>query len=530
LNILLECSTHNYKTYYWASKVLDAHFLDSKFSVIYGSHEKYAYELFSQSSNPFFNIYDSFERRKRSLGYRPDYEVLREFDSIIADASLWEYVAADRNLGEVFIHGGVRVGSLHRKKMNKNDILGFLTGEIVQIEKIFKECSPDIFIPAIAMGNVSLFVYEGLCKKYNVKYIYPTVSRVKNYMTFSNNVNLLLPDVDRAYQEAITGIVEFNSDSGEELYDELMLEVEDPQYFDRLHAKGIHSSIGNKISGVLDEFKGFADFLYLYSRSIYLLFLEYVRLKISRDVISSNLFKAFISRASYFFQDYVQKRRLLNPGFGEILEPGQKYLYYPLQTIPEYATSIQGAMWVDQLHNIELLAKSIPIDWVVYVKEHPSQLVDRVRPIGFYDKIRNIPNVKLAPITADMHSIISNAEMVAVITGTSGWEAIQRGVPVISFVKNFWDVLDLSCVVSDVNNLSRDIVGEIDRIKKISIIERKRRLVCYYSLLLKVSYDCVNPIVMHYYTVGSDAEHEELGEQLGKELIVYVENMRADKS
>ena len=76
---------------------------------------------------------------------------------------------------------------------------------------------------------------------------------------------------------------------------------------------------------------------------------------------------------------------------------------------------------MDKNHLIETLAKSIPHDWVVYVKEHPGVLTDRIRPMNFYKQIEKLPNVFLSPLYTPSHEIISNAEMVAVISGTSCW-------------------------------------------------------------------------------------------------------------
>ena len=38
----------------------------------------------------------------------------------------------------------------------------------------------------------------------------------------------------------------------------------------------------------------------------------------------------------------------------------------------------------DTINIIETIAKSIPSDWIVYVKEHPAMLTDRFRSKNFY--------------------------------------------------------------------------------------------------------------------------------------------------
>ena len=64
--------------------------------------------------------------------------------------------------------------------------------------------------------------------------------------------------------------------------------------------------------------------------------------------------------------------------------------------------------------------------------------------------------------------------MVAVVTGTAGWEAILRHKPVIHFVDVFYQCLDLSRKCSDLNSLSNIIFNEHKRSKTISNFDRKK--------------------------------------------------------
>ena len=66
----------------------------------------------------------------------------------------------------------------------------------------------------------------------------------------------------------------------------------------------------------------------------------------------------------------------------------------------------------------------------------------------------------------DMNTIINKAEMVAVINGTSGWEGILRGKPVINLSDHMFDELGLSKKCTDIEKLSTEIYDEIKRIKK----------------------------------------------------------------
>lgn len=117
----------------------------------------------------------------------------------------------------------------------------------------------------------------------------------------------------------------------------------------------------------------------------------------------------------------------------------EEFIYLPLNYQPERTTSPQGDMFVDQILMVEILSASLPKNWVIYVKEHPTQLPARglnfssSRYQGYYKKISKLKNVKLIPIKTDTFQLINNSQAVATITGMAGWEALLRSKPVIIF-------------------------------------------------------------------------------------------------
>jgi len=215
------------------------------------------------------------------------------------------------------------------------------------------------------------------------------------------------------------------------------------------------------------------------------------------------------------------------PNYGRKLPKSQKYLYYPLHISPEYSTLVQGGMLQDQLVIIELLAKSVPADWIIYVKEHPQTILSRLRPRDFFKKLKRIPNVEIAPIDSNTHNIISNSEMVATITGTSGLEAVLRGKPVVGFSDyiNVFDGMDLSAKISDLNKLPYLISTEFDRIKLIHNNERARRVKLFLTAMLNNSFWVTHPKVLFYDEIGTDHEYEKCGSELAEGLIKFLPNI-----
>jgi len=131
-------------------------------------------------------------------------------------------------------------------------------------------------------------------------------------------------------------------------------------------------------------------------------------------------------------------RRLSRP-----VELSVPYVYVPLHFQPERTTSALGGAFANQLLMVDLVARTVPPGWRVYVKEHPSQFYpkfagERARFPGYYERLASIPGVHLVPLTVSPFDLIDGARAVATITGTSGWEALARGIPVLLFGFGAW--------------------------------------------------------------------------------------------
>ena len=68
---------------------------------------------------------------------------------------------------------------------------------------------------------------------------------------------------------------------------------------------------------------------------------------------------------------------------------------------------------------------------ILVVKEHPRSA--GVRPLSYYKKLLEIPNVVLVEPSASSHELVRKANLVTVITGNIGLEAAVLGKPVIVF-------------------------------------------------------------------------------------------------
>ena len=187
-------------------------------------------------------------------------------------------------------------------------------------------------------------------------------------------------------------------------------------------------------------------------------------------------------------------------------------------------------MWLNIISVVEALSKSIPGDWIIVLKEHPTGLEHNYRQKDFYEQLSRIPNVEFAPPLVNGDKLISNAELVFVTVGTSGWEAILKGVPVLSPVECFWDCMGLSHTSSDIENLHEDIKKAVDENKKISTSEREKRIIIFLEALLENSFPISDPEVFSYYYEGTQEQYYKQGSELADGFIKYFEKTQVHKS
>lgn len=116
----------------------------------------------------------------------------------------------------------------------------------------------------------------------------------------------------------------------------------------------------------------------------------------------------------------------------------QPFIYHALHYQPEKSTCPEGNIFANQFLIIDLLSKCAPQGWKICVKEHPFQFElagsgELTRSVQFYDDVMTLPNVQFVPQAYSPFDLIDQAQAVATVTGTTGWEAVVRGKPVLIF-------------------------------------------------------------------------------------------------
>ena len=148
-----------------------------------------------------------------------------------------------------------------------------------------------------------------------------------------------------------------------------------------------------------------------------------------------------------------------------------QYIYIPLHYQPELSTSPTGGFFVHQELMITMIAKNLPENIKLYVKEHPWQkeCLASARSEDFYSDLRKIKNIVFIEPECNQFELIKNSLAVTTISGTAGWEALFYERPVLLFGFSYYQYADGVYRIKD-NKDCKNAISEI-LTKKINMKE-----------------------------------------------------------
>jgi len=191
------------------------------------------------------------------------------------------------------------------------------------------------------------------------------------------------------------------------------------------------------------------------------------RLSTGTEPLYQNIGKTKLKMVRYRLQNYfeVKNRKIFLDTNSIKLIGDEKFLYFPLASEPEARIMVTSPFYTNQITLIENIAKSIPIDFVLYVKEHPVQELKFWRPITDYKKLINIPNVKFIHPSVSNDELLTKCQGVIAISGGTSFEATFYKKPVILFADEYYDVLSSVTKIKTFKTLSKDIANALSNFK-----------------------------------------------------------------
>ena len=128
--------------------------------------------------------------------------------------------------------------------------------------------------------------------------------------------------------------------------------------------------------------------------------------------------------------------------FYDALPSSELFAFFPLQYEPEISLLVQAPFITSQIEAVRLAARSLPVGWKLYVKEHPQMV--GYRPRAFYRALKKIPNVRVVDPSVKSFGLTASSGLVIVISSTAGFEACLLKKPVVTLGNHFYN--DLSFV------------------------------------------------------------------------------------
>ena len=165
---------------------------------------------------------------------------------------------------------------------------------------------------------------------------------------------------------------------------------------------------------------------------------------------------------------------------------GQSFVFFPVATEPEVALQQFSPEFFFQHAAIAALSRDLPAGVKLVVKE--SVVGVGRRPDNFYEQIAELKNVVWMDIREPGFSVARQADAVAVITGSTGFEAAVMGTPVISLgAHNPYNILPHVFHFTDLARTGEAIRtifdGGVDK------AEAKRAGAAYLQAVIDTSFD-----------------------------------------
>jgi len=464
-------------------------------------------------------------KEKQFLNDEVDHEELREFEETLDEKSLWRFIAMDSQWGNSFSKGAISKWSLPIEARDQEKILRVVSGYIKLFKKILSEFETNLVLFLIGTQSMFTPILEQICKNMNIVHLAPADVRLQNYFLLTPTSKITFPQLIDTYKGILSGKMNIDTSLGKKCYKEMRSFLENEKmsnYYFYSPSKEMQNKIRMaKQLLVFSSFKAMCISIIQWHSARKLEKSKNLgKVPLNLDDLSYRIYKSQLSN--------YQSRQIYRNKFYGNYDAKQKFAYFPLISQPESATQVRENMWVNQLSIIEVLAKSVPFDWKVYVKEHPYNPGYSVRPRAYYEDIQSYPNVELVPTDLDSHEIMRNSQMVILISGTTGLEAILlHEKPVIHFAREFYEITGLSKTCDNLLSLSNLINSEYKRINKISKEERKRRLICLINAIILDGFWIENPLSLGLTAVQPTEKEETVNSKIiAKAIKKYMDESK----
>lgn len=382
--------------------------------------------LMSQKDIVYSNLLLDEDVRKKYQSEQIDMVYLKELERDYGIPNLWAYVAADRILMSNQL---VREYPYDTPSYSYEDALKILQVTAKALTSFLDKERPDALVVSPALGGLGNLLLYHLCKKRGIATWSINTTGIRDTYILSEH-HIRFSSIEKRFKEDFAAGIK-----KEPYYSAAKKLIEDfrknplPHYAKLAPAE---QPINRKT-----QLRFLLPTNFIRSFSFFL-----------RTV--GNYFSAERSDYSYisplnYLKDHA-KRKIRNLiGASDLydhIEPNELLVFFPLQAEPEASLSVWAPFKTNQLEVIRQIAKSLPIDYKLCVKEHP--LMVQYRPRAYYKEIKKVLNVKLINPAVRGVDLLERSELIITTTGTLGFEAMFLKKPSITLGEMWYDCLSFS--------------------------------------------------------------------------------------
>jgi len=383
---------------------------------------------------------------------KPDFNYLKKFEDKYG-IDLWKIAYSER----VFY----QYNRFH--KFNEQEILTIIEQEAKFFDAVLDEVNPDFLSLMAPTSHHTRLLYE-ICKARGIKCLVFTFVRFANRVTISEYSNSLgiekidpekIPKTNKSFEELQIFLKEHDASKK---IDEVKKVAYESHFWERYKAI-IKFFISTRTPGFENHFPNFGKTRYKY----------------------------FIIKLSNFFNRKRRTQFIDNHLIREV-DFSKPFVYFPLHFEPEQVLLMGNAQFYsDQFTVISNIARSLPVDYQLFVKEHPGMKIEGWREKSYYKKIMELPNVVLIHPSVSSEELIKKCSLVITIAGTTAQEAAFYNKPAITCTEQVFSILPSVYQLKSLEDLPKAIRISLKRKIDPSEVEEYIRLINKNTFELNLS-------------------------------------------
>lgn len=376
-----------------------------------------------------------------------------------------------------------------------DEISSILEQECKLFESILDDVKPDyIIMPMTTLHNNHLF-YE-LCKSKNIKILMLSISNLP-YRVILSSTPILIDD------------------------------------FSNFQNKILKKSTLDKIQNTIqsynypDKIRNFFNEQGLYkNKSMFSALLEFIK---SDNSISKTHYTHFgrskMKVIIFMLKNIIRRKlrkRFIDKNLLRTFPKNEKFLYHPINLTMERQTLLGAPDFSDSIRMIEKIAKSLPLNYKLYVKEHPHQSARGWRSKSDYNFLKNIKNIRVFHPDVPIDNFYKNCSATISITaGPVLLESLSFGKPCITFSENDYYGINSILKIDNTDVLAQTIVDAIKT--KVNVDEVSDFLTFFEEESLIFDWHKFMSDQLNVFLFGGNFSNVNINQQKLVEFLNYYE-------